>query len=95
MIPELRVEREKTRREVILAGRDLAVIMAKSPLIQLFAFVALVELAQMVRPDGKNQLISDNWGTAMETLAITQGSLQSLGAAVSEVGPIAMALLAK
>jgi len=86
---EVKVSRDETTRETIKAFRDIAVEMLKSPLFQMVLCVMVVELGQMVKPDGKNQLISDITGSAIEGVVISSEAIKSLGEAASVLSPLA------
>lgn len=71
--------REQTKQRVI---SELSVL-ARAPIFQMVIGVAAVEIAQMIRPDGDHQLISDHWGTVIEGTITGGAILKSLGEVVN------------
>ena len=83
----VKVEQEKTKQVVLTSGRDVALSLLSNPLMQLATFVAFVEVCQMIRPDGEHQLISENWGNTLETIAVTGKSIDMLVGSVTSAIP--------
>jgi hypothetical protein len=82
-----RVKRDPTQVQLALidAGKSLCTELLHNPIASMIGGVMVIELAQMVKPDGKHQLISDLLGSAIETILITQGALEAVGDAAGKL----------
>jgi len=83
----LLLEQERTRREVLAAGKELAIQALKSPVLQMLLAVALVEIGQRIYFDGEHQLITETTGNAIETVVISAAGIKAIGDSVSGFMP--------
>jgi hypothetical protein len=88
----LLIAKEQTRAKTLDIARDLSLQVLTNPAIQMLLFVMLVELAQMIKPNGKNQLISSGLGSTLEGVVITTGSLKTIADAVGQAAGAAIPL---
>jgi hypothetical protein len=89
---QLKLAKEETNRERQKELIELARTVINAPGIQLCLVVMLVEVAQQIRFDGTHQLISDNWGSAIEA-TITGGTLLSSLGGISGLSSLLSAFI--
>lgn len=70
----------------IAAGKEITVEMLHNPFFSLIGGFMVIEVAQMIKPDGKHQLISDFLGSSVETLMFVKGGFDVLGSALGNAG---------
>lgn len=85
--------KEQTRRETLLAVKETGLKLLGSPLVQLFVFCCLVEVAQSI-PLGKDEnnqdkhLISPFLGGGLETLAVSTTTLNAIAGSLDNLSPL-------
>jgi len=69
----------------IAAGKDILTEILRNPIASVIGGCVVVELCQMIKPDGKHQLLSDFLGGTIETLIVTTGALDAVGKAAGNI----------
>lgn len=87
---EVQVEKEKTNRELwneaLSAGRQIGVVLANSPAVQMIIGVMIIEALHRIEVEGK-PLLSTELEVPMNTVIIGKGAVSSVGDILALINP--------
>ena len=89
---ELLIEEEKTKREYFNGGKDVALTLARSPIMQMLAFCVLVETLQSIELPNGRPVLSDFLAGALETTVVTAKTIETVAGSLDDAVSIVQAV---
>lgn len=82
-----RVKRDPTpvQLRLIDAGEHIITAVIQNPIMAMIGGCVVVEVCQMIKPNGRTPLLSSFLGGAIETIIVSQGALSAVGDAVGKL----------